>query len=241
MNFIKKIFMGKTDKSVHLQFQKFSKGEFRNKAIIEVKKGGKSWTIKTSAEFSNELVRLIAEKAGETPVKISGAIISTLNLKENIEFNKLLENSKVKQFQGVKKYLVNEEIIGNELLNLIDNNPKIFFALSFDTDDSKLKIKIKAPKSGKPSSNGDEKPKANFCSLKTSDENIVKDFIFEKIDFKEAKINHNFFIEKIEIPAELKNSKDFVKIREESKRIGKIVREAIIDGQEIKKEIELEA
>ena len=40
MNFIKKAVENKVDDSVHLQFQKFSKGEFRNRAIIEAKKSG---------------------------------------------------------------------------------------------------------------------------------------------------------------------------------------------------------
>ena len=40
--------------------------------------------------------------------------------------------------------------------------------------------------------------------------------------------------EKIEIPAELKTSKDFAEIREKSKRVGKIVREAVFDGVDVK-------
>ena len=37
MNFIKKIFDGNIDESVHLQFQKFSKGEFRDRALIKAR------------------------------------------------------------------------------------------------------------------------------------------------------------------------------------------------------------
>jgi len=40
MNFVKKVFEGNIDESVHLQFQKFSKGEFRNRALIKLKKTG---------------------------------------------------------------------------------------------------------------------------------------------------------------------------------------------------------
>jgi len=235
MNFIKKVFDGESDELVHLQFQKFSKGEFQNRAIIEVKKTGGGWAIKTSAEFTNELVRIMAEKLEGSSVKVTGAVISTQDLTGKLKFKDK------KQFQGVKRYLIDNEMSGVEIISLLNNFPKNFFALTFDVGDEKLKIKPKAPKSEKSGSKGEEKPKADFCSLKTSDENIVKDFVFEKTGFKQAKISHNFFIEKIEIPEELKDSKDFAKIREESKRVGKIVREAVIDGVEMKKEVGFEA
>ena len=60
--------------------------------------------------------------------------------------------------------------------------------------------------------------------------------LFLKPDFNNALIKHIFLIEKIEIPEELKNSKDFAKIREESKRVGKVIREAEIDGEKTKVE-----
>ncbi len=240
MNFIKKIFDKECDQTVHLQFQKFSKGEFKHRALVEVKKTAKGWTIKTSAEFANELVRIMANKLGSSKTKVTGAIVSTSDLTGELEFKDK------KQFQGVKRYLIDSEMSGDELVNLLEKFPKNFFALTFDVEENKLKIKPKAPKSGKPGK-GDETPKVNFCSLKTSDEEIAKSFVFDtlngtsKEDFKDAKINHTFFIEKIEIPEELRNSKDFAKIREESKRVGKIVREAIIDGEEMESEVEFSA
>jgi hypothetical protein len=229
MNFIKKIVDQKTDESVHLQFQKFSRGEFKNKTIIEVKKSKGKYIIKTSPEFANELVRMMASKLGSEKVKVTGAIISTLDLKDDLQFKE------VKQFQGVKRYLIDSEISGQEIINLLDKFPKNFFALSFSVGDEILKIKPKAPKSGKPGK-GDEAPKADFCSLKTSDKEIGKSFVFEKEDFKQAKINHTFIIEKIEVPEELKNSKDFALIREKSLRVGKIVRNSEIDGVKDRKE-----
>jgi hypothetical protein len=91
--------------------------------------------------------------------------------------------------------------------------PKAFFGLSFKTENSEIKIKDKMPKSGKPSSKSEEKPKADFCKIKTNNKKIAEDFIFENNNFKEAKITHTFLIEKIEIPEELRNSKDFAKIK----------------------------
>ncbi len=233
MNFIKNILDGKIDKKVHLQFQRFSKGEFRNRALIKIKNSGGKYNISTSAEFANELVRMMAERLGEDKTKITGAIISTSDLKDKIDFKD------IKQFQGVKRYLIDKEMSGKEIIQLLDSFPKTFFALSFVVGEEKLKIKPKAPKSGKPKNKG-EGPKADFCSLKTKDKKIADSFVFEKPDFKLAEINHTFLIESIIIPDELKKSKDFAKIREESKRKGEIIRRAQIDDKEFIKKIDFE-
>jgi hypothetical protein len=235
MNFIKKAVEGEIEESVHLQFQKFSKGEFRNRAIIEAKKSGEKYTIKTSAEFANGLVSVMAEKLGEEKTKVTGAIVSTQDLKNDLDFKE------VKQFQGVKRYVLDSEMSGSEILSLLERFPKNFFALSFSVGENILKIKPKAPKSGKPGGKGEEVPKADFCSLKTTNSEIGKSFIFEKPEFKTAKINHTFFIDKINIPEELKSSEDFALIREKSKRAGRIIRKGEIDEQTIEKEYEFEA
>ena len=70
MNFIKKIVDGKVDSFVHLQFQKFSKGEFINRALIRVKKVKDKFTINTSSEFANELVKSMAQKLGENFLQV---------------------------------------------------------------------------------------------------------------------------------------------------------------------------
>jgi hypothetical protein len=231
MNFIKKIVDKKIDESVHMQFQKFSRGEFRDKAVIEAKNSNGKYTIKTSAEFANELVRIMAEKLAENKTQVTGAVVSTNDLAGELEFKEK------KQFQGVKRYLIDKEMSGAELIGLLDKFPKTFFALSFSVGDDVLKIKPKAPKSGKPGK-GDEDVKADFCSLKTKDKKIAESFIFEKPDFKQAKINHTFFIDKIEMPD---GEKDFAKIREMAKRVGRIMRKATIDEKEMEKEIEFSA
>jgi hypothetical protein len=234
MNFIKKVFDGQKDESTHLQFQKFSKGEFRFRAVIEAKNSKGKYTIKTSAEFANELVRDVAKILGDEKTNITGAIVSTSDLTGKIDFKEK------KQFQGVKRYLIDKEMSGNEVIGLLDEFPKTFFALSFEVEDTKLKIKPKAPKSGKPGK-GDEAPKADFCNLKTTNKELGGSFIFEKEDFKVAKINHTFFVENIIVPEELKKEEDFAKIREMSNRAGRIIRNAVIDDEEIKKEFKFEA
>ncbi len=231
MNFIKKIFGGDIDESVHLQFQKFSKGEFRNKAIIEAKNSNGKYTIKTSAEFANEMVRTVAEKLGDEKANVKGVIISTTDLKDKLDFQDK------KQFQGIKKYIINKEISGNDIIELINKLPKAFFALSFEAGNNKLKIKPKSPKSGKPGKNG-ESPKPDFCSLKTDDTELGRSFIFEKPNFKKAEIVHHFIINELILP---KGETDYSKVREVAKRKGKIIRNAVIDEEKIESEKEFEA
>jgi len=235
MNFIKKVQEKNFDEAVHLQFQKFSKGEFRNRALIEAKNSNGNYTIKTSAEFANELVRDLAEKLGNNKTKVTGSIIGTNDLKGILEFKK------ISQFQGVKNYSIEQEMSGAEIINLINKFPKNFFALSFSVGENILKIKPKAPKSGKPGTKGDETPKIDFCNFKTNDKKIAESFVFENPEFKTAKIVHDFLINSIEVPAELKTSEDFALIREKSKRVGKILRKVEIDGQKTQKELELSA
>jgi len=238
MNFIKKIVDKRVDESVHLQFQKFSKGEFRDRAMIEAKKTGKGYAIKTSAEFANGLIRDVAEILGNNKTKVTGTIVSTVNLKEIPEFAKILAQVEVKQFQGVKRFMINNEFSGNEIIRMLDVFPKAFFALSFSVGETQLKIKPKAPKSGKPGKESEDGPKVDFCSLKTDKDEIGKCFIFENPNFKEAKINHTFFVEQIIMP---EGEKEFAKIREMAKRKGKIVRKALIDGKEVVININFEA
>lgn len=237
MNFIKKIVDKNVDESVHLQFQKFSRGEFRDRAGISAKKVGNKLTINTSAEFANELVIMAAEKLGKARENVSGVVVTTAELGKEIPYK-----SK-SQFQGIKKYAIEGDMSGEEILKFVKSLPKVFFALSFKFPDGELKIKPKLPKSGKPSAKGKdgESKKPDFCKLITTDENIGRSFIFEKPDFKQADIIHTFFINDIVIPASLKNEKDFSKVRGGALRKGKILRVAKIDGQESKKEIEFEA
>jgi hypothetical protein len=240
MNFIKKIFDKQPDEDVHLQFQKFSRGEFRNRALVKVKNSSGKYTITTTAEFANELVKTLAEKLGNEKAKITGGIISTVNLKEIPKYQTLLANATVKQFQGVKNYAIEVEMAGKEIIEIINAFPKAFFALSFSVGDSALKIKAKAPKSAKPK-NKDEAPAPDFCKLTTEDVTLAKSFFWEKSDFKLAEIYHDFFIEEIVVPDEIKNEKDFAIVREKSHRKGRIVRRAIVDGKETKEEVKFEA
>jgi len=239
--FIKKIFDGKADESVHLQFQKFSRGEFRDKAMIRIKNSNGKYTIDTTYEYARELVRIMAKKLGNNKAHVMGALVSALDLTRfNYESKKMA--------MGVRKYMINREMTGNEMVELCDRLTKAFFGLSFSVGDDELKIKDKSPKSAKGASSAkkeDAKAKIDFCRLKTSDKNIVTGLLFDNEiqtdNFKKAEIKHDFIITDIVIPSELKNEKDFAIVREKAHRKGKVIRYLDIDGNKIKKEVEFEA
>ncbi len=221
--FIKKIFDGKSDNLVHIQFQKFSRGEFRDKAMINASKVKDKISISTTSEYANELVRMVAEKitSGQR-VRVTGAIVSTRDLTGELKFKDK------KQFMGVKQYIIDSEMSGNEIIKLCDSLPTSFIALSFSVNGTDLKIKAKAPKSAKPST-GDKRPTPDFCKLKTSDPSFLKNFLFDVGEFRKVEISHDFIITELIIP---KNAGDPVKMREMTIRKGKIVRKVNIDGKE---------
>ena len=240
--FIKKIFDGRfeNDNLVHLQFQKFSRGEFKNKAIVVAKLQSKGvYSISTTAEYANELVKFLAEKLGDNKSKVTGVIISTRDLGD------LLDHQNKKQFMGIKQYIIDKEMTGNEILELCEKLPNSFLGLSFKVNDSELKIKPKSPKSAKPSNKGDN-IKTDFCKLKTNDTLLVNELIFDKevndLNFKTVEIKHEFIINEIVITDKMKKEvgEDYGKLREMAIRKGKVVRKIKVDGREFIKEKEFE-
>jgi len=226
---IKKVFMGEFDEEVHSDFLKFSRGNFKNRYLIEAKRQKDKWAIKTSAEFANFLVRKCLEKSPEGRIAMKGIIVSTMDLKDEIRF----EIKKTGNFQGIRKIEIDTEITANEILDLMNKFPRVFFALSFSTPDCQLKIKPKAPKSGKPGKEDGEGPRADFCTLKTQDEEIVKELLFD-VDLKnvkEVKANHIINVDNIIYPENAKDMKP-EEVREQSKRGGVVVRNLVVDSDE---------
>lgn len=224
---IRKIFSGISDEAVHNEFIKFGRGEFNNKYVIEAKKQKNNYSIKTSAEFANFLVKKGMEKAmneGATDVNAIGVIISTFDLTKDIKFQ--IEN--VKKYLGVNKLIINAAVKPMDLIELMDKYPRVFYALSFSFDDYELKVKPKPPKSPKPNALGEKKSEANFCSLKTSNQEIISELFFDLPQFSYASITHKIIINDIIMP---KDEKDPVKIRELAKRKGVLIREIIADGK----------
>jgi hypothetical protein len=234
--FLKKIFDGKGEKDelVHLQFQKFSRGEFKDRAVLIYSFNKGKYNISTTAEYGNEFVRAVAERIGPNKTKVTGVLVSTRDLKGQLNF------VSIKQFAGVKQYILDCEMTGDEILELCKKFPTSFLGFSFSTPDkaTELKIKAKAPKSGKPSAKADQMPKADFCKLITFDKSLARNFAFDaEIDdgTKKAEINHVFHITDIILP---KDEKDIAKIREMAERKGKIIRTLKIDEKVVKKERE---
>ncbi len=232
--FIKKIFEGNVDNLVHLQFQKFSKGNFKNKAMIKASHSKDKYSIATTAEYANELVRMLSEKIMNNKIHVSGAVITTMDLTGKLDFKDK------KQFMGVKQYIMDSDMSGTEILDLCNKLPLAFMALSFKFGNYELKIKAKAPKSAKPSTKGEAAPKIDFCKFITTDKSLVSNILFDiNLDsFKKVEITHEFVITDLILP---KNETDFAKIREMAKRKGKIIRKINLDGKEIVKEKEFEA
>lgn len=239
-SFIKKIFDSKnteTDEIVHVQFQKFSRGEFNTKAVILYSHSKEKYTLATTYEYANEFVRVMAEKLGNNKTKVTGVIVSTRDLTGQVSF------VDKKQFAGVKQYILDGEMAGKDILDLLNKLPVAFFALSMVVDGTELKIKPKAPISGKPSTKSadEQKIKADFCKFYTTDKSLIEKFVFDKeiLDTtKKAEIKHIFSINDITIP---KNETDPAKMRELAKRKGKIIRIVTVDGNVSRKEHEFVA
>ena len=99
MNFIRKIFEGKTDDLVHKQFVRYGKGSYENKALLDITVSKTNYKIKTSFEYSGEFAVLLAEElTGST--RVTGGIISTKNL--SAELGSLVVS--MKQFAGIKTF-----------------------------------------------------------------------------------------------------------------------------------------
>ncbi len=226
--FIQKIFEGEADESVHLQFQKFSRGEFKSRAMVAGKKqGGGNYSVSTTSEYAKELVMAFAEKLGDEKTYVIGTLISAIKL-EGFDYQGK------KNAIGVNKYIIDKEMSGNEILDLCNKVDKAFFGLSFKVRDSELKIQAKSPKSTKGASSKKENAKVNFCKVKTDDFDLIKGLFFDVPEFKNIEISHDFIIDEIVITSEMKSScrEDFGKLREMALRKGRVVRKVNVDGKE---------
>ncbi len=221
MNFIKEIFNGKSSESTHRQFIRFGKGEYGGRAILGLWKT-KNVKIKGSFEFANDFTLFLAGLG-------------------NISFNgKIWSKEELPGLKGEKKsgkwvYLVND-FTSSQVKNLADK--VYYFLLNTEHEGIKLKIKEKLPKPGK----GEGKIDDRFCQMEI-DEKYYKaakdDFFWDLQDGKKINVTHKFVINGIVMPKT--NEKDFAKIREMAKRKGKIIRQADVDGKEVKFEKDFEA
>ena len=232
MSFIKKIFNKETDSEVHRQFARFSKGEFENRALVDITVGSRV-KLKTSAEFTNELVRFLAGTMKDK-VHVKGTVfsINDLSQESNVPF------SEVKMAMGVRKHIIDKELTKEQIMGLCDKFPDASMSLNFTTDYGTLKIKEKSPKTGK-SGKGDAEPKADFCVLTTEDKGILEEYAWDAGSFKKLFVKHKYIINEIEIPGEYKD--DLAMARKMGIRKGKIIRYMKIDGVEKENETDFQA
>ena len=217
--FIKKIFQGKEDNSVHDQYVRFSRGIFENKAALNVSRNGKI-KISSSYELANDLVPFMAFLAKK--INVSGLLMSKEELKE---------------FSGQKKkglfiYEINNQDMTYEQ---IERLAKCAFAMLFDctADGISLKTKKTLPR---PSPKSAEKVNDKFCvaQLDTKFWPAVKEeFLFDLPEAKKYRILNKYEITEIILPT---NEQDSEKLRLLAKRKGKVTRKSIVDGKEIVQE-----
>jgi hypothetical protein len=233
MNFIRKIVEKKQDHWVHKQFTRYGMGSYEYKALLEVKKGKKRTTIKTGFEFAGEFAYRLAESIqGKTHVK--GGLIIKKDIKDLIDF----ELAGLKQFAGVKTHLIDTELSKEQVQGLFEKFPDTLILLSFKTDLGELKTKVKAPKP--PKKKKEEEPKADFCSLKTTDEELIKDLTFDvDQEFAKVRIVHTLEITDLEIPKEYEN--DPAQARINAIRKGTLIREITVEDNKVVKKYPLEA
>lgn len=232
---MKKIFDDEVDESVHSQFQKFSRGEFKGRAMVRVKNSSGRFSVSTGPEYAKDLIMAFAEKLGDGRTMVTGALISALDL-DGFEYKEK------KSAIGVRKYIIESEMSGNEILDLCEKVDKAFFGLSFKVGEDNLKIKMKSSKGASSSKKEGEKVKIDFCKFKTSDKSIVNELIFGVSEFKNVEISHDYIIEDIVVSDELKAScgNDFALIRGKALRKGRVIRRTNVDGREIVREKEFE-
>lgn len=232
-HFLKALFSGKESQDTHLEFIKYGRGTYENKYLLNAKKQKDKWSVKTSAEFANYLVKKCLERAPAS-VKIKGVIISTFPIEKEMDFP--VEN--IKKYMGIQQAIIDIEVSRDSILNLMKKYPRVFFALSFSINDCDLKIKPKAPKGSKPSAGGKKEATADFCTIKTNDKSIIDDLFFDASNFNEISVNHTIVINDIILPNGIS---DPIQIREQSQRKGIIKRKTVVDGKEMRTEANFEA
>jgi hypothetical protein len=133
-----------------------------------------------------------------------------------------------KVMKSKKKEEFDEEVSSERLLELMDDYE--FTLLHLTAGEYSLKVGKSIPKPGKELKN-------NWCKAVLPADK-VKDFAFDFDIKKRAEITHTLIIEDIIIPKEYEDN--FEKARLFSKRKGNLIREIIVDGEEIQKETSFE-
>lgn len=230
MNFIRKIFQEKIDEAVHAQFVRFGKGTFESKAVINVSRNDKI-KVNTTFELANDLVLFAAELVGR--LKVSGIILSR---QTDAELKELLG-------KGEKKKNIISFSIARELsLEELEKIAKTAYYMLLDCDAQGMSLRVKKKLPRPKAQRGAKPPKIDnkFCVLeldKKFQQQLHNEFLFDlPSEFKKIRVSHCYIITDIIMPKILKGERDFALLRVLAKRKGKVIRNAIIDGKEVRSE-----
>ncbi len=212
MNFIKKVFEGKSEEDAHRQFIRFGKGDYNRRALLGMWKTG-NVKIKGSFEYANDFTLFVAN-LGEA--SFNGSIWS----REDIPglSGKKKEGKIIYEVKGMSSAQVKK--IAHQVY---------CFLLNADGNGIKLRIKAKLPKPGK----SEEKVDDKFCQMEIDEKyygQAKADFFWDLPDCKKASVEHRLLITDIIMP---KGETDYAKIRELAKRKGKIIRTVEADGKKL--------
>lgn len=223
MNFLKGIFLGKTDEKSHGKFVRYGKGEYE-RLLFEITKGKNNFKVKSSFDFANDFVGLIANNIKEA-ASVSGKIIVPRDFQKEIEaICKTASYSKRGKLYTAE---ISAELSPEQLRKIYEEFSQNFLLLNIKSSEFSLKVAKSLPKPG-------GKIKPDFCSA-TLPLNLIDEFVWDvKQEFSKLIIKHVLNITDIAIPPELRN--DPAKARLEAKRKGRILRIIEIDGKETRKE-----
>ena len=216
MNFITKLFQGKTDSHVHSQFVRYSVGEYELKAVVKIKVGS-SAKIVTSFEYVNDFLQMIGEHAkGE--LTVAGKIF----LKKKYDTPFPLTKKK-----GYFMADIAQKITSGQLKTWVEAyGSEGYILLNVKGDEIELKTKT-APHNPRGKYND------AFCKVTVSGQLrdvLLRDIVFEGQGFKQAEVKHKFIINDVVIPKECESDMTLARIL--AKRKGKIIRTVILDGKE---------
>ncbi|MBU2638831.1 MAG: hypothetical protein KJ955_07700 [Nanoarchaeota archaeon] len=229
MNVLKLLLTGRANGVSHGKFVRYGKGEYE-RFLLDIAKGKSNCKIKSSFDFANDFVGIIADNIKDSS-DVSGKIIAAHDFKNEIDA--ICETVDYSKRGKLFTAELSTQLSPDQLRRLYEKFSQHFLLLNIKSKDFSLKVGKSLPKPG-------GKIKPNFCSA-TLPLALLDEFAWDvKQDFKKLTINHILKIKDIIIPPELKN--DPARARLEAKRKGAIVRVLKIDeGKEITKETEFTA
>ena len=222
MNFIYKIFNNVVDETVHKQFSRFGKGTYEGRALVFLTKGKNSFKVKTSFEFANDFIFIIASKI-HGQFDVSGKIVASYDFLSSLSFEPA-SYAKRGSFYTAE---ISRSLSSFELLSLYDKFKLHFLFLQIKGEGVQFRSKASLPKPG-------GSLKAGFCSA-TLPSSLLSFFAFDFSFSKKAEISHTYVITELVVLTSL----DSVHAREAAQRKGKILRNVVADGTTNTKETEL--